>query len=164
MTAFDGFRRYAQSSARNLCVLVVAGSIAAAVPAQSTQAFMERVEMLRAQIKTAVQQQADAAQDRRAVAAAWQPLPGPAGVSRRLRTRLRGRCGLLRSPATQAQYADALDAMGSLDFATGRLNDAGEYLQRSLDIYQGLGDNAAHGRAARDAGADAAEWTPLPRS
>jgi tetratricopeptide (TPR) repeat protein len=139
MTAFDGFRHHAKSSARSLCVLVVAGSIAVSVPAQSAQAYIERIELLRGQIKAAEQQHASAAE----IGGLWLQLgnryqdllefpQAEDAFGRSVR--------LLRAPATQAQYADALDGMGSLYLATGRLNDAGEYLQRSLDIYQGLGD------------------------
>lgn len=169
MKALDGFRRYAKSSARNLCVLVIAGSITASVSAQTTQAYIERIETLRAQIKTAEQQHASTAE----IGGLWLQLANryqdllefPQAEDAFVRS-----VRLLRTPATQAEYADALHGMGSLCFATGRLNDAGEYLQRSLDIYQALGDTlhtaALHetlgliqltGRHYREAEAESAE-------
>jgi len=139
MTAFDGFRRYVVSSVRSLCVLAVAGSIAASVPAQGTQAYIERIEMLRTQIKTAEQQHAGAAE----VGGLWirlgnryQDTHEPAQAEDAFARSLR----LLDTPATQPQYADALDGLGSLYLQTGRLNDADDDLRKSLAIYQRLGN------------------------
>ena len=139
MTAFDGFRRYVLSSARTLCVLSVAGSIAASAPAQSAQAYIQRIEMLRTQIKTAEQQNAGAAEVGRLwlqLANRYQDLLEFPQAEDAFAHSLR----VLGTPATQAVHADALAGMGSVYLETGRLNDAGEYLQKSLAIYSALGD------------------------
>jgi tetratricopeptide (TPR) repeat protein len=169
MTAFDGFRRIVLSSVRSLCVLAIAVSTAASAPAQITQAYIQRIEMLRTQIKTAEQAHAGAAE----VGGLWlklanryQDLLSLTDAEDAFARSLR----LLDTPATQAGYADALDGMGSICLETGRLNDAGEYLQRSLTIYQKLGDRlhaaALHnsialmqlnGRHYREAEAESAE-------
>jgi tetratricopeptide (TPR) repeat protein len=139
MTAFDGFRHYVRSSARSLCVLAVAGSIAAPVPAQGTQAYIERIELLRTQIKTAEQQHSGAAQ----IGGLWMQL------ANRYQDQLEyvqaedafaHSLRLLDTPATQPQCATALNGMGSLYLETGRLNDAYDYLRKSLTIYERLGD------------------------
>jgi tetratricopeptide (TPR) repeat protein len=139
MTAFDGFRRCVTSSARSLCVLAVAGSIAASVPAQGTQAYIQRIEMLRTQIKTAEQQHAGAAE----VGGLWlklanryQDLLEFAQAEDAFARSQR----LLDTPDTQTQFADALDGMGQLYVQVGRLNDAADYLRKSMAIYQRLGN------------------------
>jgi tetratricopeptide (TPR) repeat protein len=142
--------------------------MAVPVAAQGTQAYIERIDMLRTQIKTAEQQQAGAAE----VGGLWLQLANryvdmlefpqaEDAFARSLR--------LLRTPATQAAYAAALDGMGSLYLETGRLNDAGEYSRKSLEIYTALGDQmraatlhdtialvAFSGRHYREAEAEAA--------
>jgi tetratricopeptide (TPR) repeat protein len=47
---------------------------------------------------------------------------------------------LLRGTGASAQYADALDGMGTLYLRTGRLNDAEEFLKKSAEIYLSIPD------------------------
>jgi tetratricopeptide (TPR) repeat protein len=147
MTVLDGFRRYAMSSARSICVLcafAVTGCIALSARAQTTQAWAERVESLRSQIKSAQDQHASPAQ----VGALWLQL------ANRYQDLLQypeaedafaHSLHLLKGAGTQAEYADALDGMGSLYLATERAGEAEEFTRNALKLYETLGDqlNAA---------------------
>jgi tetratricopeptide (TPR) repeat protein len=106
---------------------------------QTSQVLIQRIDTLRTQIKTAEQQHANAAE----VGGMWVQLANryqdqiefaqaEDAFARSLR--------LLRSPDTQAAYADALAGMGSLYIEMGRLHDGAEYSRQSLAIYTTLGD------------------------
>jgi tetratricopeptide (TPR) repeat protein len=142
MTIPDGFRRYAMSSVRSigvLCALAVAGCIALSAGAQTTQAWVDRVELLRSQIKTAEEQHASAAQMGGLwlqLANRYQDLLKYPEAEDAFAHSLR----LLKGTGAQAGYADALDGMGSLDLATGRAAEGEEFTRNALKLYETLGD------------------------
>jgi tetratricopeptide (TPR) repeat protein len=144
MTAFGGFRGYAMSLARGVCVLAIAGCIALSARAQTTQAWVDRVELLRGQIKGAEQQHASAVQIGdlwRQLANRYQDLLKFPEAEDAFAHSLR----LLKGTGAEAEYADALDGMGSVDLATGRMSEAQEFTRNALKLYEALGDrvNAA---------------------
>jgi len=132
--------------ARNFLVLfVVCTAFGCIAPAQMSQAAIERVEMLHSQIKSAEGQHAADAQ----LGALWLRLANvyedqlqfaeaEGAFARSLR--------LLRTSGPQAAYADALDGMGSLYLDTGRLSEAGNYVKKSLALFESLGNRAATAR------------------
>lgn len=139
MVAHYGFRRYAMSLACSLFALVVASCIALSASAQAPQAWVERIELLRSQIKSAEEQHASAAQ----MGGLWLQLANryqdqldmaqaEDAFARSLR--------LLKGAGVPAQYADALDGMGSLYMATGRATDSEKFTRDALKIYDALGD------------------------
>jgi tetratricopeptide (TPR) repeat protein len=135
-------QRHPIGPARLLCALAVAFAfLSCTVKArtQISQASAERVEMLRGEIKGAEERQRSAAE----VGGLWLRLANRyqdqlefAEAEDAFGHSLR----LLRTPATQAAYADALDGLGSLYFETDRSAEAGNCLRKSLAIYQALGD------------------------
>jgi tetratricopeptide (TPR) repeat protein len=107
--------------------------------AQTTQADIERIELLRGQIKSAEAQHAGAAE----LGGLWLRLanrhqkeqefaPAEDSYVRALR--------LLRGAGAQAEYADALNGMASLELATGRLDQAKDSGKKALAVYEALGD------------------------
>lgn len=116
---------------------------------QLSQAAIERIELLRSQIKAAEAGHAAPAE----LGALWLKLgnryqdqvdlpPAEDAFVRALR--------LLQAPGTQAVYADALAGLGSVYIELRRLSDAGICLKKSLDIYETLQDHA-HVAAIHDA-------------
>jgi tetratricopeptide (TPR) repeat protein len=130
--------------------LAMIGSVlCGVVHAQASQAAIERIELLRSQIKAAEAGHAGPAE----LGALWLKLgnryqdqvdlaPAEDAFVHALR--------LLQTPDTQAAYADALDGLGSVYMELGRLSEAGTCLKKSLDIYETLQDHA-HVAAIHDA-------------
>ena len=124
----------------SLAVLLAAGTILGCVArAQMAQADIERIELLRGQIKSAEAQHAGAAE----LGGLWLRLanryqndlefaPAEDAFVRALR--------LLRGTGAQAEYADALDGMTTLDLATRRLSEARDNGKKALAVYEALGD------------------------
>jgi tetratricopeptide (TPR) repeat protein len=137
------FRRHYGMWAGSWMVALVCwmGFGAAAVRSQMSQAGIERIEMLRGEIKNAESRHAGAAE----VGVLWLQLANryqneleftdaEDAFARALR--------LLRTGGPEALYANALDGMGSLYMSTGRLSEAGDYLHKALLAYEGIGDRA----------------------
>jgi tetratricopeptide (TPR) repeat protein len=113
--------------------------------AQSSQMEIERIEMLRGQIKTA-EAQHDGAQ---VVGELWLKLADryldqlefPEAEDAYARS-----LKLLRAAGTQAGIADALDGMGVIDLAARRFSEARECDKKALAIYEALGDRVRAGK------------------
>jgi len=146
MRRFNSFGGHTGGWTSSIFVLAVACSVGlGGAMAQSSQSAIERIEMLRGQIKNAEAQHAST----EVVGVAWLRLANryldqlefpeaEDAFARSLR--------LLRGAGTQAEVADALDGMGSLDLDTGRLSEARECNKKALAIYEGLGDRVRAGK------------------
>jgi len=129
-------QRYAEvlSIAAVVCCLAASGA-----RAQSLSTEAERIQLLRAQIRTAEEQHQGAAE--------------AGGLWLRLANRYQDQFDvaeaedafarslhLLRGTGMQTEYADALAGLGSVYLVTGRLSEAKNSLRKSLAIYQTLSD------------------------
>jgi tetratricopeptide (TPR) repeat protein len=117
--------------------------------AQPSQAAIERIELLRSQIKAAQDGHAGPAE----LGTLWLKLgnsyqdqvelaPAEDAFMHALR--------LLEAPGTESAYANALDGLGSVYLEMGRLSEAPPCLKKSLAIYETLQDHA-HAAAVHDA-------------
>ena len=143
-------QRYAEvlSIAAAACCLV-----AGVARAQSSAADAERIALLRSQIKSAEEQHAGVAETGELwlrLANRYQNELEFADAEDAFGRSLR----LLHAAGLQAEAADALDGMGSVYLATGRLAQAKDYLGKCLAIYQDLGDRA-HAEPVHEAMAQA---------
>jgi tetratricopeptide (TPR) repeat protein len=125
------------------CVLV---TCTASTQAQPSPASASRTEALRGLIKSAANQRATAEQ----LGTLWLQLANEYRSQFELpqaEDAFAHSLSLLRSPATQSAYADSLDGLGWLYFATSRPKEARKCLVKSLEIYQALGDRVRAAKA-----------------
>lgn len=132
--------------------LAMIGSVMCGVvhaQAQPSQAAIERIELLRSQIKAAEAGHAGPVE----LGALWSELgnryqdqvdlaPAEDAFVHALR--------FLQTAGTQAAYANALDGLGSIYMEMGRLSEAPPCLKKSLAIYETLQDHT-HAAAVHDA-------------
>ena len=124
----------------------------ASTQAQPSPASTSRTETLRTMIKSAASKHAAAEQ----LGTLWLQLANEYRRQFQLseaEDAFAHSLSLLRSSAAQSAYAESLDGLGWLYFATWRPEDARNCLRRSLEIYQVLGDRAraaeVHGTIAQ---------------
>jgi tetratricopeptide (TPR) repeat protein len=130
------------SLSRFICALSITCAVlacSASVQAQRSPASAARVDALRGQIRSATDQEASAAQ----LGALWLELANEYQSQLELlqaEDAFTRSLPLLRFPATQSAYADALDGLGSLYFATARPTEAENCFRKALGVYQAIGD------------------------
>ena len=149
MMILNLFRRYSGMLAMGLlpalAIVWCVGFGAMGARAQGSQAWGERIDTLQGMIKNAETHHAGAAELGDLwlqLANRYQDLLQFAQAEDAFQRSLR----LLREAGTQSEYADALDGMGSLDLAVGRLSEAKDWNKKALAIYESLGDRNRAGK------------------
>ncbi|HEY4382175.1 MAG TPA: tetratricopeptide repeat protein [Acidobacteriaceae bacterium] len=149
MMNLNGFQRHFWMRATGwMAAIVIAGGMGfgtAGAMAQGADAWGQRIETLRGQIKSAELAHAGAAQ----LGGLWLQL------ANRYQDQLNfgdaqdafvKALRLLRGAGVDSQYADALDGMASLELATGQLGEARDFDKQALAVYETTGDKTRVGK------------------